>query len=107
VGFGIAPDSVFAAGTQQQLVRTWGMRGAYTHNWDPYWNTSIYGAYAGVNYNSTAKTLICGPAGNGMGGSFGAVFGTAGLVSCNPDYNVAQLGTVSRWTPVKNPSRLT
>src|SRR6266568_5516622 len=47
IGFGIAPDTVFASpgneffanGTQQQLVQTWGMRGGYTHNWDPYWNT--------------------------------------------------------------------
>jgi hypothetical protein len=22
--------------------------------------------------------------------------------SCNPDYNVSQLGVVTRWTPVKN-----
>jgi hypothetical protein len=37
-----------------------------------------------------------------VGGSFGAVFGTAGLTSCNPDYNIAQLGTQTQWTPVKN-----
>jgi Porin subfamily len=34
--------------------------------------------------------------------------GTGGLgtksvdYSCNPDFNVAQLGVVTRWTPVKN-----
>ncbi|GKQ55115.1 porin [Bradyrhizobium sp. Ce-3] len=102
VGFGMAPDSVFAAGGSQQLVSTWGFRGAYVHNWDPYWNTSIYGAYAGVMYNNTAKGLICGPAGNGVGGTFGATFGTAGLASCNPDYSIAQIGTQTQWTPVKN-----
>ncbi|PAY10900.1 porin [Bradyrhizobium sp. UFLA03-84] len=102
VGFGMAPDSVFVAGGQQQLISTWGMRGAYTHNWDAYWNTAIYGAYAGVRYNGTAKSYICGPTGSGVGGSFGAAFGTAGLTSCNPDYNIAQLGLITRWTPVKN-----
>ncbi|WP_426436624.1 porin [Bradyrhizobium genosp. P] len=102
IGFGIAPDSVFASGGSQQLIQTWGMRGAYVHNWSPNWNTSVYGAYAGVMYNSTAKSLICGPTGSGVGGSFGAVFGTAGLTSCNPNYNIAQIGTQTQWTPVKN-----
>ncbi|GKQ52141.1 porin [Bradyrhizobium sp. Ce-3] len=102
IGFGIAPDSVFINGGSQQLVTTYGFRGAYIHNWNPYWNTSIYGAWAQVNYNSTAKGYICGPAGNGVGGSFGATFGTAGLTSCNPDYSIAQLGTQTQWTPVKN-----
>src|SRR5438552_5370428 len=71
VGFGIAPDTVFATGFQQQLVQTWGMRGGFTHNWDPYWNSSIYGAWASVHYNGTAKTLICGVGGL-VGGSFRA-----------------------------------
>lgn len=100
VGFGFAPDSVFAVGTQQQLIQTWGMRGAYTHNWDPFWNSSIYGAYAAVRYNSASKSLICGV--GGVGGSFRAVFGAAGVTSCDPDYNIAQLGVITRWTPVKN-----
>src|SRR5207247_100260 len=43
VGFGIAPDAVFATGGGLDLIQTWGMRGGYTHNWNPYWNTSIYG----------------------------------------------------------------
>jgi hypothetical protein len=101
IGLGVAPDSVFVTGGSQQLISTWGFNGAYVHNWNPNWNTSIYGAYAGVMYNSTAKTYICGPAGNGVGGSFGVVFGTA-VTSCNPNYNIAQLGTQTQWTPVKN-----
>ncbi|KJC59635.1 polymerase [Bradyrhizobium sp. LTSPM299] len=102
IGLGVAPDSVFVTGGSQQLVSTWGMRGAYVHNWNPFWNTSIYGAYAQIMYNSTAKTYICGPAGDGVGGTFGATFGTAGLTSCNPNYNIAQIGTQTQWTPVKN-----
>ena len=103
VGFGIAPDSVFGAiggvNTSQQLVETYGMRGGYTHNWDPYWNSSIYGAYAAIRYNGTAQTLICGV--GGVGGSFRATYG-AGVTGCNPNYNIAQIGLVTRWTPVKN-----
>jgi hypothetical protein len=99
IGFGIAPDTVFAAGTSQQLVQTWGMRGGYTHNWDPYWNTSVYGAYAAVMYNGASQALICGV--GGVGGSFRASFG-AGVTTCNPDFNIAQVGFITRWTPVKN-----
>jgi hypothetical protein len=103
IGFGIAPDTVFAAGGSQQLIQTWGFRGAYVHNWNPNWNTSIYGAWADVMYNSTAKSLICGPTGTGAGGSFGIFYAaTATLTSCNPNYSIAQIGTQTQWTPVKN-----
>ena len=99
VGVGFAPDTVFVAGGSQQLIQTWGMRGAYTHNWNPYWNTSVYGAWAAVQYNGTAKTLLCGV--GGVGGTIRATFGT-GITSCNPDYNIGQVGVITRWTPVKN-----
>jgi hypothetical protein len=109
VGFGQAPDSVFANGGQQQLIQTWGFRGAYTHNWDPFWNTSIYGAWAAVQYNDTAKTLICG-VGGVLGGSArgtlnptpSATVPATSITSCNPDYNIGQIGLITRWTPVKN-----
>ncbi len=94
-----APDTVFdgvgaIAGYDgsQQLIQTWGMRGAYTHNWNPYWNSSIYGAYAQVMYNGTAKALVCDIGFAGQGG----------LTTCNPDYSIGQLGFITRWTPVKN-----
>ena len=54
----------------------------------------MFGAYAGVRYDDTAKGLIC------------AVYTPGKAVSadytCNPDYNVGMLGAVTRWTPVKN-----
>jgi hypothetical protein len=109
VGFGVAPDSVFGFGGQQELVRTWGMRGAYTHNWDAFWNSSLYGAYASISYNGNAKALICGTGGaigTAAGGSFRntltPVGSGAAVTTCNPDYNIAQLGFITRWTPVKN-----
>jgi hypothetical protein len=105
IGLAAVTDSLYSGtafgpgSTQQQLTQTWGFRGGYTHNWDPYWNTSIYGAYAGVRYNDTAKSLICGP-----GGVFAAIAPAvrAGVTACNPDFNVAQAGIITRWTPVKN-----
>ena len=26
---------------------------------------------------------------------------TAGITTCNPDFNIAQIGFITRWTPVK------
>ena len=99
IGIGFAPDLVFAPGGSQQLVQTWGFRGGGTHNWNAYWNSSIYGAYAAVMYNDTAKGLLCGVGGGT--GTIQAAFG-GGITTCNPDYNIAQIGFATRWTPVKN-----
>ena len=76
------------------LTEAYGIRGAYNHNWDPYWSSSLFGSYSAVRYDGTAKTQIC------TGYSTGKVVSVD--YSCNPDYNVSQLGLVTRWTPVKN-----
>jgi Porin subfamily len=96
VGVGFAPDSVFNAFGQQKLIQTWGGRGGFTHNWNPYWNTSIYGAYAHVDYGSvtdagSAATIVCASLAN-----------VASITHCDPNYNIAQAGIITRWTPVKN-----
>jgi hypothetical protein len=97
-GLGIAgvSDSVYGNGTAQELTSTYGMRGAFTHNWDPYWNTAVYGAWGAVRYNGNAKSLICGSAGMVQLGA-----GVGGTLGCNPDFNITQAGIVTRWTPVK------
>ena len=51
VAFANAPDAVYtgttaANGTSLENIRTWGFRGGYNHNWDPYWSSGLYGAYA-------------------------------------------------------------
>ncbi|ABA03930.1 putative porin [Nitrobacter winogradskyi Nb-255] len=94
VGFGFAPDSVYAPNGDLELVTTWGMRGAYVHNWNQYWSSSIFGAYASVRYTGGAKAYMCGVS---IPGALGG-----GLSTCNPDYNIGQVGANIRWTPVKN-----
>jgi len=97
--------------TQQQLTRSWGFRGAFNHNWDPYWSTSLFGGIAQLSYNQTAKQLYCNTyvfnagvavAGGGVthGGGTGGIF-TPGSV-CDPGFTVSEIGLVTRWTPVKN-----
>jgi len=87
-----------------KLMNAWGVRGAFNHNWDPYWSTSLWGSYASVRYDgsvldlTSAKGALCAA----------YIAGTGGLAtksanfSCNPDFNIAQVGVVTRWTPVKN-----
>ena len=94
-----------------KLVEAYGIRGAFNHNWDPYWSTSFWGAAAAVRYNGTAGV------GTGLGdltsakGQWCANYiasnkltaaNTSADFSCNPDYNIFYVGVVTRWTPVKN-----
>jgi hypothetical protein len=104
IGLGTATDTIFANGTSQQLTQTWGMRGAFNHNWNPFWSSSLYGAYAGIMYNGTAKSLICGTAVGFAGLGFGPQLAAngGGITRCDPNYQVGQLGFITRWTPVKN-----
>ncbi|WP_409192380.1 porin [Bradyrhizobium sp. RDM4] len=92
---GIA-DGVFGTiggvNTGIDTVKTWGFRGGYTHNWNPYWASGIYGAYAQLKYGDTGKALIC------AGFATLAVAGS----TCNPDFNFAAVGINTAWTPVKN-----
>ncbi|TFV36602.1 porin [Bradyrhizobium niftali] len=94
LGIAGVSDSVFVTGAGQELTTTYGFNGGYTHNWDPYWNSSIFGAWAAVRYNSAAKGYICG--------AFVANLAlSSGLGGCNPDFNYAVVGTKTSWTPVK------
>jgi hypothetical protein len=105
VGFGQTADAVYLptifGGTGDiKLVDAWGIRGAFNHNWDPYWSTSVWGSYASVRYNGNALDITSAK------GAWCASYNTGKAVSadynCNPDYNIAQVGVVTRWTPVKN-----
>jgi Porin subfamily len=97
LGFAGLADATFsgataATGTGLETVKTWGFRGGYTHNWNPYWSSSIYGAYAQLHYGNAGKATICANA--------VALLQFAG--SCNPDFNLGVIGANVVWTPVKN-----
>ncbi|MBI5319991.1 porin [Bradyrhizobium sp.] len=106
IGFGQTADAtylpVFAGGDGQlKLVDAWGVRGAFNHNWDPQWSTSLWGAYSAVRYSGTVGDLTTAK------GQWCANYTTAAKAPsadyvCNPDFNVAQVGMVTRWTPVAN-----
>ena len=102
VGLGMTTDAVYlpvanGGDGALHLTTAYGVRGAFNHNWDPYWSSSLFGSYSAVRYDGTAKASICTnyvtPAKN---------VGGVTAFTCNPDFDVAQLGVITRWTPVKN-----
>ena len=117
VGFGATTDGVYMpgpAGTGGIVLTTaWGLRGAFNHNWDPYWSSSLFGGYSAVRYDGGANDNLLGAGTTSAKGAYCAAFAAshsgqalsgnaAGNYTCNPDFNVSQLGVVTRWTPVKN-----
>jgi hypothetical protein len=120
VGFGVATDAMYLPAPSAQatfasaalgaasglgdgklhLTEAYGVRGAFNHNWDPYWSTSVFGSYSAVRYDNTAKFYYCSI--YTASAATGGAAAKSADYSCNPDYNVSQLGVVTRWTPVKN-----
>jgi hypothetical protein len=100
IGFGATSDGVYlpvASGGDGNihLTTSYGVRGAFNHNWDPYWSSSLFGGMGWVRYDGTAQAEYCAAYG-------AAVAGRGVTYTCNPNYSVAMLGTVTSWTPVKN-----
>jgi hypothetical protein len=94
VGFGLTTDAVYRPVTaggdgSLHLTEAWGIRGAFNHNWDPYWSSSLFGSYSAVRYDNTAKADIC------------ANYVTAGKAVGGVIQRLA-VGCGHRWTPVKN-----
>jgi hypothetical protein len=96
-----------------QLTRGLGFRGAFNHNWSPEWSSSLFGGWAKISYNDTAKALWCASYGGtnpdgtalvGMAVPSGhpatPVAGTG--YTCDPGFTMSQIGLTTRWTPVKN-----
>jgi len=76
-------DAVYStAGGGLELTKAYGMNGAFNHNWNRNWSSSIFGSYSHVDYGANASAIICG--------------------GCNADFNVSQLGLSTTWKPVKN-----
>jgi Porin subfamily len=100
IGFGATTDGVFlptanGGDGQIHLTTSYGVRGAFNHNWDPYWSSSLFGGMGWVNYDGTAKAEYCAAYGT-------SVAGRNITYTCNPNFNISELGAITRWTPVKN-----
>jgi hypothetical protein len=113
IGFGATTDAVYLpvafGGTGDlKLTEAFGFRGAFNHNWDPYWSSSLFGSWSAVRYNgsstdiTTAKGQYCSAYYASSSASAAVRAANALTSTCNPNYDVSQLGVVTRWTPVKN-----
>jgi hypothetical protein len=96
VAFGTNTDGVYTAADGMHLTTAYGVRGAFNHNWDPYWSSSLFGGMAWVRYDSTAQTDYCA--------AYAATVAhtATNVYTCNPNYTLSMLGASTRWTPVKN-----
>ena len=83
------------------LTEAYGVRGAFNHNWDPFWSTSFWGSYASVRHDNVHQAAAYCAIYTASAATGGAA-GKSADYSCNPDFNIAQVGAVTRWTPVKN-----
>jgi len=99
IGFGATTDGVYSSTHGIELTDAFGVRGAFNHNWDPYWSTSLYGSASFVRYDGAAKAAYCS---SYMTSNKLSAANTSTDFSCNPNFNVYQVGVVTRWTPVKN-----
>jgi hypothetical protein len=55
----------------------------------------LFGSWSWVRHDNTSKAEYCAVAALTIPGQ--------GLTyTCNPDYNISQLGVITRWTPVTN-----
>jgi len=111
VGLGWVAEGVFANGTQIELTTVWSMYGFYEHYWTPKFRSSLYGGIVGVEYSSTAKSMICAnpaaPLGFSNNTPGGAVTNNGAFINgtvsnCNPDLSWSQLGSRTMWNPVPN-----
>jgi Porin subfamily len=105
IGIGATTDGVylpvaFGGDGSIHLTEAYGVRGAFNHNWDPYWSSSLFGGAGWVRYDGTAQAEYCAAFAATHPGQIG--FPGAGTYSCNPNFSVGQIGVITRWTPVKN-----
>jgi Porin subfamily len=108
-GVGFSGDSVFrnpgavpGYGGQLELTRAFSAVAAFEHLWTRQLRTSLYGGVQVIEFNDTAKLLIC-PAGPGPFAVPPGFIpqGTSGLgvANCDPDHKVWAIGSRTQWNP--------
>jgi hypothetical protein len=110
LGFGYILDGVFAPGGSIQTSKAWQVDAAFEHYWTPQWRTSVFGSYSKISYGGAGDALL--GAAFGAGGRLGIQAAstaaispiTAGILNATGNFSlsVAQIGTKTAWTPVKD-----
>lgn len=105
IGFGYILDGVYAGtsdvlGTNIHLSDAWDVSASFEHYWNPAWRTSVFGGYSAIKYGSAGNALLVAASNAGLGIWSTGTFG--GTNTGSFDFSVAQVGTRTAWTPVKN-----
>lgn len=103
IAFGYVLDGVYAGtnaanGSSIAKSTAWDVSGYYEHYWNPAWRTSVFGSYSQISYGSTGDALLSAAAN-------GTLLGTGSFNGTNTGdwkFSIAQVGTRTAWTPVKN-----
>jgi Porin subfamily len=88
--------------TSLQLTSAWGFNASYEHHWSPAWQTSVYGGYTQVMYNSQANNMLCTSGGfgaNGPNSSSGTL--AVAAAGCNMDWSTWYVGSRTQWNVTK------
>jgi hypothetical protein len=91
VGFGVTSDSTYGNGGSIELTTGWNVNAAYEHFWSKSYQTSVYGGYQKITYDSTANTGLC----TGESTIFGAAFTLA--AGCNNNWGLWNVGSRTQW----------
>ena len=103
LAYGVLSDCVYggtlgtATTTSCQLTSAWGFNAAYEHHWSPAWQTSAYGGWDQVHYDTQANNMLCAGAGFGTGTGTGALAGTG----CNNNWSTWFVGSRTQWNVSK------
>jgi hypothetical protein len=110
LAIGAITDGVYSGGpgnnggpgsTSLQLTQGIGIRGAFNHNWNAEWSSSLFGGASQLSYNNTSKAIWC--ASYVASGSTLIANPFNGAASkCDPGFTISEIGLTTRWTPVKN-----
>jgi hypothetical protein len=108
LAYGVTSDCVYggtlAAGntTSCQLTSAWGFNAAYEHHWSPAWQTSAYGGWDQVNYNSQANAMLCSGASNAANPSgTGSGSGAVAAAGCTNNWSTWFVGSRTQWNVSK------
>jgi len=89
-----------------QLTTAWGANASIEHNWNDKWKTSLYGSYLGIRYGGEATSILCAKFGVGAVAGIAAQTATLGTFgagsTCNMNWEMSQVGSRTRWMPVKD-----
>ncbi|MBC7576794.1 MAG: porin [Tardiphaga sp.] len=110
MGFGYVLDGVYNNNGQIQQSTAWEVSAFFEHYWNPNWRTSLFGNYSHISYGDAGNALLgtafaSTTAGAGTNSASATAATSAGFITGgtnNFDLGLAQIGTVTSWTPVKN-----